>query len=181
MTAKTEKKLDIQKIIKDAVTEAVKTTVFIGNEKAKVEHKNTFKQTEIRLYAYPELRNNILKYQKDIDDLHREEPGRSKDIVFYSAHGGGTRLSAEEIQEGRIMVLQKKIFRDQAEIDEIEYALSSVKTDEYYRVVEMKYFKGLADDEIGQKLSCDASTVRRNKSRLVRRIAVKLYGAEAVG
>lgn len=50
--------------------------------------------------------------------------------MLFSAHSGGTRLSAEEIQEGRILISQKKIYRDQAEIDEIDYALQSVDNDD---------------------------------------------------
>lgn len=177
---KAEKEVNIQKLIEQAVDKAVKETVLLGAEQAKTETKNLFKQTEIRLYAYSELRNNIEKYNLDIKDLRRESPGRSKDIVFYSTHGGGTRLSEEEVQEARVMVLQKKIYRDQAEIDEVEFALQAVKEDEYYPIIEMRYFKGMKDDKIAEIVSCDPSTVRRNKNRLIRRIAVKLYGAQAV-
>lgn len=177
---KVDKEINIQKLIEQAVSKAVKETVLLGAEQAKTEIKNVFKQTEIRLYAYPELRKNIDKYTLDIRDLRRETPGRSKDIVFYSTHGGGTRLSAEEVQEGRIMVLQKKIYRDQSEIEEIDFALEAIKDDEYYQVIEMRYFKGMKDDEIAESISCDPSTVRRNKNRLIRKVAVKLYGAQAV-
>lgn len=177
----TAKAINIEKLIEQAVTKAVNASAVLGVEKGKNEAKNLFKQTEIRLYAYPELKENIKKYNKDIKDLRKEEPGRSKDIVFFSSHGGGTRLSAEEVQEARIMVLQKKIYRDQTEIDEIDFALQAVSDDEYYPVIEMKYFAGKTDEEIADVISCDPRTIRRNKSRLVRRIAVKLYGAEAVG
>lgn len=178
--AKKETSVNIEKLIEQAVHKAVKATMFLGAEQAKTETKNIFKQTEMRLYAYPELRNNITKYTLDIKDLRRESPGRSKDIVFYSTHGGGTRLSAEEVQEGRIMVLQKKIYRDQTEIEEIDFALQAIANDEYYKVIEMRYFKGMKDEEIAESVSCDPSTVRRNKNRLIRKIAVKLYGAQAV-
>lgn len=174
--------ININKVIEQAVTKAVNATMLLGVEKGKTEAKNLFKQTEIRLYAYPELRKNIERYNQDIEDLRKEGPGgRSKDIVFYSTHGGGTRLSAEEILEGRVMVLQKKIYRDQTEIDEIAYALQAVADDDYYPVIKMKYFEGKSDEDIANIISCDPRTIRRNKSRLVRRIAVKLYGAEAVG
>jgi DNA repair exonuclease SbcCD ATPase subunit len=178
--ANTEKKLNIEKIIEQAISRAVNTSVILGVEKGKKEAKNLFKQTELRLYAYPELQGNIEKYNRDIQDLRQETPGRSKDIVFFSMHGGGTRLSADEIQEARIMILQKKIYRDQTEIDEIDYALQAVRNDDYYPIIEMKYFKGKNDDEIALEVSCDPSTVRRNKSRLVRKIEIKLYGAEVV-
>ena len=55
-----------------------------------------------------------------------------------------------------------------------------VADDEYYPIIRMKYFEGKTDEEIAPEIPCDPSTVRRNKSRLIRRIAVKLYGAQAV-
>jgi RNA polymerase sigma factor (sigma-70 family) len=175
------KAVNIEKLIDQAVNKAVNATLLLGIEKGRSEAKNLFKQTEIRLYAYPELKNNIEKYQRDIEDLREERiSGRSKDIVFFSAHGGSTRLSADEIQEGRIMILQKKIYRDQTEIDEIDYALQAVQNDEYYSIIKMRYFEEKGDEEIAGIIGCDPSTVRRNKSKIIRRIAVKLYGAQAV-
>lgn len=112
--------------------------------------------------------------------MRREEPGRSKDLVFFSTHGSGSRLTDTEIQEGRILLLQQKIYRDQVEIDEINFALDVIKDDEYYPIIEMRYFKEMKDDEIAPHFPCDPRTIRRHKSRLVRKIAIKLYGAEAV-
>lgn len=181
-TARAEKGVNIQKLIEEAVKKAVSATVLFGMEKAKADGKEAFKKTEQRLYAYPELKKNIEKYYADIDDVQLEGATRkSKDLVFFSAAGmGGTRLSAEEIMEGRIVVLQKKIYRDQSEIDEIDFALSAISGDEYYQAVALKYFDGKTDEMIAEEINCDQSTVRRNKNRLVRKLAIKLYGAQAL-
>lgn len=178
---KAGKDIDIQKTIRQAVAEAVNTSIFMGAEKAKADVKDAYKQTEKRLYAYPELKNNIKKYEQDIIDLGHEEPGRSKSIAFYSTATTGSRLTADEIQEGRKIALENRIYRDQTEIDEIDFALSAIKGDIYYQIIELKYFKCKTDDEIATELTCDPSTIRRNKSRLVQKISVKLYGARAVG
>jgi nicotinamide mononucleotide adenylyltransferase len=172
--------LDIEKIIKKAVESAVSVAYKAGYDARKQEIKNYFKQTEKRLYAYPELKENIEKYKLDIEDLKREKVScRSKDIVRIP-EGSGIRLSPEEIQEARIQNVVKKMERDQLEIDEINYALDAVRNDEYYKVIEYKYFQGMTnDDEIGELLHCDGRTVRRHKNRLVNKIAVKLYGADA--
>lgn len=180
MIAKPVKEMNIEKLIEKVVKKVYGAALLMGMEKEKNEVKDTFKQTESRLYAYPELIDNICKYNKDIEDLKKESPGRSKDIVCFSTNGGGVRLSTEEIQEARILMVQKKILRDQAEIDEINFALQSIQADTYYKAVDMKYFKGKSDEEIADTIHCDPSTVRRNKNRLVRKLAVKLYGAQAV-
>lgn len=68
------KAVNIEKLIDQAVNKAVHATLLLGMEKGKNESKNLFKQTEIRLYAYLELKSNIEKYKQDIEDLRREEP-----------------------------------------------------------------------------------------------------------
>lgn len=181
LAQKTKKELGIIKLVNDAIDKAIKSVMQTGIHRGKIEAKEAFRKTESRLYAYPELIKNIEKYKLDIDDLKREGAGkRAKDLVFFSARAGGSRLTDEEIKEGRILIVQIKMERDQAEVDEINYALEVVKEDEYYQIIEMRYFQGMKDDEIASILSCDPSTVRRNKSRLIRMVAVKLYGAEAV-
>lgn len=180
-TVRVEKGVNIQKIIEEAVKKAVNTSILLGMDKAKADGKEAFKKTEQRLYAYPELKKNIEKYYADIEDVQLEGATRkSKDLVFFSPGMGGTRLSAEEIMEGRIAVLQKKIYRDQSEIDEIDFALSAINGDEYYQAVALKYFEGKTDEMIAEEINCDQSTVRRNKNRLVRKLAIKLYGAQAL-
>ena len=180
-TARVEKNVNIQKLIEEAVKKAVSATVLFGKEKTTADGKEAFKKTEQRLYAYPELKKNIEKYYADIEDVQLEGATRkSKDLVFFSPGMGGTRLSAEEIMEGRIAVLQKKIYRDQSEIDEIDFALSAINGDEYYQAVALKYFDGKTDEFISETVHCDPSTVRRNKNRLVRKMAIKLYGAQAL-
>ena len=43
-----------------------------------------------------------------------------------------------------------------------------------------QYFDGKNDAEIAKLMTCDPSTVRRNKSRVISRLAVFLYGVTAV-
>jgi hypothetical protein len=152
-----------------------------GYECRKQEVKNYFKQTERRLYDYPELKENIEKYKLDIEDLKKEKWSvRSKDIVRMP-EGSGNRLTPDEKQQVKIMSVEIKSDRDTTEITEIEYALNAVKHDEYYMVIEYKYFDKMNDIDIATIMCCDDSTVRRHKSRLVHRIALKLYGADVQG
>lgn len=181
MTEKAERKINIQKLIKATVKEAIQEALAVGEKKAKEEVKDPFRKTEARVSACKVLKENIVEYHKDIEDLQREEPGRSKDIVMFCTGGGGIKKSAEEIQEARIEILKMKIKRDQEEVDTIERALDTVRNDKYYPIIEMRYFQEMSDDEIGEELSCDASTVRRQKNRIIRKVSIKLYGAQAVG
>jgi len=170
----------ISKVIDTGITKAIDRFILFTREKVKIESKKPFQLTEQRLYAYADLQENIKKYNRDIKDLEHESPGRSKSIAFFRANGTGLKQSDDEIQESRIKLVELKIYRDQTEIDEITYAVESVRADKYHEIIQLKYFEGKTDEAIAEALNCDPSTVRRNKNRLIRRIAVKLYGAQAI-
>lgn len=149
-----------------------------GYEFARQEAKDCFKNTERRLYDYPVLKENIIKYNLDIVDLKKEKyTERSRDIL--RMYSGGNKLSKDDIQYVKILQVEAKKEKDGDDIAEIEAALNSVKDDEYHMVIEYKYFDRLKDTQIAELIACDESTVRRNKNRLVHRIAVKLYGSNA--
>ena len=44
----------------------------------------------------------------------------------------------------------------------------------------MKYFDNVKDADAALRLRCDPATVRRNRRRLVRRLALRLYGVECI-
>ena len=126
----------------------------------------------------PVLQENIKCQDQDIDDLERETiTCKSKDI---SACAGGIRLTPEEIQEGKIIGVKIKLERDRKEIEEIEQALSDIINDACFQVISLRYFEGLNDNFIASQVPCDERTVRRNRSRIMKKIALKLYGAEAL-
>lgn len=167
----------IKRAAKEAALEAVKSALAVAKPSFK---GNCYKQTEARLYAYPTLLENIKRYKLDIEDLKREKiTEKSKDITSF---GGdcGIRLTPEEKQAGKILAVELKLQRDQKEIDEIDAALDLIKNDEYYPAIEMRYFKKMADEIIASQIPCAERTVRYNRSRLIRQMALSLYGAEAL-
>ena len=72
------------------------------------------------------------------------------------------------------------IAADRYEIETMERALATVRDDPYYRALSGKYLDDVDDRDIAEALECDTSTVWRHRKRLVQRVAVWLYGAEAL-
>ncbi|MDL2280337.1 hypothetical protein LJC10_00590 [Selenomonadales bacterium OttesenSCG-928-I06] len=170
--SKAKVNIDIHAAIREAVQAGIKA--------GKQEPRNIFKQTEARLRAYPILKINIKEYEKDIEDLNIEQvTRRSKDIVKFTI-SQGVRLSPEEIQQAKILELEMKLDRDKKEILEIESALATIHGDEYENIIYLRYFNGMYTDEIANQIHCGESTVKRNSNRLVRKMAIKLYGADAL-
>lgn len=167
---------EAQSYIDQAATAAIKKALAAGIVRPK---GNYYKQTEARLYAFPTLQKNIERYRLDIEDLKREKiTAKSKDITSYG--GDGIRLTPEERQEGKILAVELKLQRDQKAVEEINQALETVAADEYYKIIEMRYFLNCDDAYVAEMLHCAERTVRYNRSRLINKLSVFLYGASVL-
>lgn len=164
--------------IEEIIKKAVNAGIAAGYSVREQEVKNYYKQTERRLYAYPGLKSGIEAYEDEIKDLKEYGlPERARSIVYMPS---GSRLGSDDLLEARIQDLNYKIQCNQNEIKEIDNALKLIKDDPWYKIIEYKYLQSKKDDEIAELLTCDESTVRRNKKRLVNKIVVRLYGAAAL-
>ena len=147
---------------------------------ARYRAKDLVKLTKKRLYAYPLLKINIERYKADIEDIKKEDMGKSKSIVMFSPSSkGGERPTLEELREAKIMIVERKIARDENEIKEIDTALSTILDDEYYPIIEMSFFQKMSEEDICNTLHCASTTLWRNKGRLIDIMNVSLYGADS--
>jgi len=186
--------LDVNAVIKKAVNEAVRAerkhfdaaikkavadAIEAGRTQAQQRPKDTYKATERRLYAYPDLKDKIENDLSYMYELKEHGLGsRSTDVVRFQK--AGVRLSHEELVEGIIQDYTARIADTQFEIAAIDKALNALKDDEYYKIIELKYFQGKSPEEMAKECKCDPSTVWRNQRRLVQRIALRLYGVDAL-
>lgn len=138
------------------------------------------KQTEARLYAYNDLKAKIYNDVLDLNDLKREKTSvKSRDIIYRSV-SGGISITPEEVQEIKIEKLSRVIREGMREVARIEDAIKSVKDDYYNDVIKLRYFKRMTDETVAEQLNCDVSTVRRNRKRMLKRIAVRFFGTDAI-
>jgi RNA polymerase sigma factor (sigma-70 family) len=161
----------------DAILKAV--------EQANTEPRNYFKDTEVLLYNYPILKDKIkLDEELLLDPDSIIYPKRkSKDIVRYSSSASnGPEFDVSQYTES----VKLSMMRTRAEVARIERALEQIKDDRYYRIIELKYFEKNINqdshtyDEIARILQKDESTIRRNKNRLISKLKLYLFGAEAL-
>lgn len=171
--------MGLNKNLEDRIVHLFKKAVEVGNRRGK--EVDAYKKTERVLRAYPVLKENIRRYELDIEDIKIEDMRNSKDFVLFLANSGGAPAAElEEIRKAKILVVNQKIVRDQKKIDEIDSALDMVRDDEYFKIIEMNYFDGMKQNEISEILHCDKATVYRNKKRLIEIMSVSLFGADAV-
>lgn len=103
---------------------------------------------------------------------------RSRSIVRFQK--SGVRLTPEEIFETVKLDMEATIAADEEEISTIERAISQIECDKFTLALTGKYFCGMTDEEIGAEIGCDATTVWRNRKRLMQIVMTYLYGVLAV-
>ena len=141
---------------------------------------NYYKATEDRLSTLASLKAKVREQGWDIEELIKNgRHGRSKDICLYTT-AGGEAIPEEEVIKVLVTNLKKKARINQRAIKEVEVALELIKKDEYYKYIEGRYFKNKSDAAMAKEDKCDLRTVWSNRSRLVKVVAVRLYGADAL-
>ena len=141
--------------------------------------RDAFKATERRLYAIPDLREKLKDDEEELEDTRLyglKERSHSITRFFKSS----VRLTPEEILEAVTIDLEATIAATRHELEALGKALASIESDPYYLTVAGKYIERMTDGEIAEEIPCDTTTVWRNRKRLVQRVAVRLYGVEAV-
>lgn len=168
--------MDNKKLIHDTVV----ATLAALNSQPKPQ--DCYKATEARLYAYPVLLENIKRYKLDIRDLKKEKnTEKSKDITCWG--GACVRLTPEEKQAAKIMAVEIKIERDTAEVNHINKAmlrLERMNSEEDVAFIKRLYFQGFDLAGLAEFMGESLSTIQRRRTRLVRQLALMLYGAEAL-
>lgn len=161
--------------VRDIIQQAVEAGRIAGAR----EPKNILRATERRLRALPILRERILQNNEHLAEIRQYGPG-SKDKSIVRFQRTGVRLSPEEIIEALIIDMQATIAADEHEVTIMEGVIARAEHDPYFRVVSMRYFDGKTDAEIAEAIPCDATTVWRNRTRILDNITVWLYGAAAL-
>lgn len=86
----------------------------------------------------------------------------------------------KQIQREYIERLKITIAKNASVISQMERALRRLANDPYFVTVTGKYFEQMTDAAIADQIHCDITTVWRNRNRLLYRLTILLYGADAV-
>ncbi len=134
------------------------------------------------------LRDHSVRKRTTTAHVHTEAEvatlRREKTKPQYGGEKQGTLLfftptDAGQIEE-RVYDIQCELAFNRLTLRRIENAVEMLQNDPYYDILYLKYVIGMPEEEIAYQIHCDTSTVRRNKHRLLERLAVILYGASAL-
>lgn len=171
---------EVLKIIETAVNKAAQESAKAVAHDPSIE-RNYFRETEILLYNYPALN---LKVAQDEEFLYDPEAstapqgGRSKDIVCFSTRSTGSHgLDIDKYTQG----VKSSMMRTRQEVLRIDRALEAIQDDKYFEIIPLKYWDDVNMEDIALKFDCEERTIRRHKNRLINKLKIMLFGADALG
>lgn len=156
-------------------TEVVKIVINELQERNLIKKvKDSYKNTEYLLNNFDLLSKSISDMKLQIEDLKTygiRKSGKAAVVVSQNM----VKVDEDTIIEQRISELKQAIHRTKSVINSINHILQDLKSDKYYQIIDLKYFKKLSHEEIAEILECDVSTVSRNRNRLINLIKVRIF------
>lgn len=161
-------------------------------EKDKKEFVKLINEEFVRLEYEKRMKNNALTFE-DIEDTisllpklktmlkNNELQLEAVKLGLNQSNSSGdmervqTSINLEtplEKQENIIEKLNLRITKQKILIERIENALSIVSNDEYYSIIEMKYWKKYTNKKISEELHISVDTLKRQKNRMIKEINI---------
>jgi hypothetical protein len=173
-------------IVASAVVTALKDNGLVGQGavQTKKSDKSAYAKTEMLLYNYNNFKKIVQDKLQEIEDL------RKYGVPQKSAMSGGERVQSsrtnvgivlpEDAVEDAVRTVERSVAEVNRAIRSIENALDKIKYEQYHKIIPLFYFDGCTLEDIGLQLNCDHSTISRNKSKLVRSMALWLFPNDVV-
>lgn len=173
--------------LKTLIESVVTATVTAMNEKRNSAPEKprytAYHRTEQLLYNYQGFKRVLEERMEEIEEIKKHGvPTKGGAVVEYTA--GGKRVQGlvldEERVDAAVRVIQDSVEETVRVIALIDKCMASLKRDPYYDILEMRYFEGRTLEDIGVYFGCDHTTISRNKSRLVKELAMRIFPDEVI-
>ena len=180
--------VELAEIVAKAVIHTLKESGLVGavptinNVAPKKTEKTAYQKTEQLLFNYNGFLRIVEERKQEIADLRKYGvPGKS-------AMSGGERVQSSRTNVG--IVLPEDAVEDAVRSVEasvqgtvqalalIDKCMAALKRDPYYDILPMRYFEGRTLEDIGVYFGVDHTTLSRNKNRLVKELAMRLFPDE---
>lgn len=177
--------VELAKIVSTAVVEALKDNNIIGSAKAAPakSEKTAYQKTEQLLYNYMGFKRIVQEKMDEIADIRRYGVPQKSGGMGERVQGGNLPsgiVLPEESVENAVRSVQASVQGTVQVIAMIDKCMLALKNDPYYEILPMRYFEGRTLEDIGVYLGYDHSTISRNKNRLVKELAMRLFPDEVV-
>jgi RNA polymerase sigma factor (sigma-70 family) len=179
-------KIEFAELVATAVVNALEKKGIINpvTPKPKTE-KTAYQKTEQLLFNYNGFKRIVAEKQQEIADLRMYGVPQKSGCA-----GGGERVQTsrtvqgivlpEESVENAVRAVEASVQGTVQAIALIDKCMAALKGDPYYRILEMRYFEGRTQEDIALELNCSQVTISKNKSRLVKDLAMRLFPNQVI-
>ncbi len=169
---------ELQEIINQGIAHALQ----LGTESSRYKGTHPYRErVERLLYARSGLGILITSLEEELAAMHEEAPPSS--MAYEKTKNKVVHLlpSGEALgmphARGDVEAL---LTRNRLAAKRIDRAVNSLSDDPYFALLQLKYTDCLPEETIAERLCCDPSTIRRNKNRLLERLAIIFFGVDAL-
>jgi RNA polymerase sigma factor (sigma-70 family) len=171
----------ISTVVKETITQL---GLVNANPKPEVKEKTAYQKTEQLLYNYNGFRRIVQERMDEIEEIKKYGVPKKGEAVKQYGGGSGTVsgiVLPEESVESAVRRIQASIQDTVQAIDLIDKCMAQLRSDPYYKVLEMRYFEGRTQEDIAYEFGCSQVNISKNKSRLVRELSMRLFPNQVVG
>ena len=150
-----------------------------ANAQKPMKEKTPYQKTESLLFNYLGFKKIIREKEQEIEDLRTYGvPECGGAVVQYRGDTGGKPRGIvldEEKIEAAVQTVEKTMEAPRQAIELVEKGLKEIANDPYYKVVEMQYFEGRTQEDIGLEFKCTQPNIAYHRRRLVGRVALVIF------
>lgn len=178
--------LELAEVVANAVVVALETKGLVGKhdvEKPKVGEKSAYAKTEALLYNYNGFKKIVRERMMEIEELRVHGVPQKCGAVGERVQNGGLPqgiVLPEESVDAAVRSVQESVQGTVQAIAMIDKCMVTLKSDPYYRILEMRYFEGRTQEDIALEFDCSQVTISNNKSRLVRELAMRMFPNQVI-
>ena len=169
---------EFAELVATAVVKALGDVPFNVDKPAPKTERTAYQKTEQLLYNYMGFKKIVEERQLEIAELREfGVPQKCGGVTEYVQKGGmpcGIVLPEESV-ENAVRTVQESVRDTVRVIALIDKCMTALRFDPYYKVLEMRYFEGRTQEDIAVSFGCNQATIARNKSRLVKELAMRLF------
>ena len=175
MQIEKQEMIEFAELVAKAVVKALDGKAPSANTKTE---KTAYQKTEQLLYNYNGFKKIVAERMEEIEEIRTYGvPKKCGGVSEYVAKGGLPRglVLEEESVEDAVRTVQRSVEGTVQVIALIDKCMAALKYDPYYKILEMRYFEGRTQEDIAAVFGCNQATIARNKSRLVKELAMRLF------
>ena len=139
-----------------------------------VTEKNTYKKVEDMLKYYNRFKKRIKFIQNNMDNIILKKSSGISEMSGGSFEYKSDLEKKEEIREQN----KKLIGKYQTIVNLIDEALEEIKDDEYYKIIELRYFENETIENISKILHTADRNIRRHRNRLINELSEIIFPEE---